>query len=272
MLILRLTREEVVERVEEFFPGVFVTTNLIPPTDGVGLWLVEVTTGYELRKVSVLFNRLEGTRPPQDAAMFTLHLLNLTAGVPDATWIAGDYTTAETALDAFWTSIKDRYSLATQLAGYRWQADGPAFRPFGTDLSPTLRNTARAVVGTTDAEFLPPQIAMSVTEVTAAKYTAHDVEGVGDQLRNRWGRFYLPNMVVGAIQNGRYTAAAADDVADATQTLYNTLRTADLYPVMYSPTTGHSWTVDSIHVDDIVDVIRSRRFVTPLSRHVRTLT
>lgn len=272
MLILRLTREEIVERVESFFPGVFVTTNLIPPVAGFGLWLVEVSTGYELRKVSVLFNRIEGSRPPQDAAMFTLHLLNLTDDVPDASWVTGDYTTAETALDTFWGAIKDRYPLAIGLAGYRWQADGPAFRPFGTDLSPTLRNTARAVVGTTDTEWLPPQVAMSVTEVTAAKFTVLDVEGIGTQLRNRWGRFYLPNMVIGAIGNGRFTAAACDDVADAAQALYNTLRAADLFPVMYSPTTGHSWTVDELHVDDIVDVIRSRRFDTPLSRHTRTLT
>lgn len=204
--------------------------------------------------------------------MFTLHLLNLTAGVPDASWVAGDYTAAEAALDTFWGAIKDRYPLAIGLAGYRWQADGPAFRPFGTELSPTLRNTARAVPGSTDTEWLPPQVAMSVTEVTSAKFTAHDVEGVGDQLRNRWGRFYLPNMVVAAVGNGRYTAAACDDVADATLALYNTLNAADLHPVVYSPTVGHAWTVDSIHVDDIVDVIRSRRFVTPLSRHVRTPT
>lgn len=227
---------------------------------------------FELREVDVLFQRVEGSRPIQDAAMFTLHLVNITGGVPDASWIAGDYTTAETALDAFWTTMKAHYTLAIALAGYRWSADGPAFKPFGSSNSPTLRNTARNVLGTHDVEILPPQVAASVTEVTAAKYTAHNVEGVGDQLRNRWGRFYMPPPAVDKIQNGRFTAAFCTALAGATQTLYNALRAADLIPVMYSPTTGSAWSVDSIHVDDIVDVIRSRRFVTPLTRTPLTLT
>jgi hypothetical protein len=41
---------------------------------------------------------------------------------------------------------------------------------------------------------------------------------------------------------------------------------------MYSPTTGSSWSVDEIHVDDIFDVIRSRRYTTPLSRAANVLT
>jgi hypothetical protein len=41
---------------------------------------------------------------------------------------------------------------------------------------------------------------------------------------------------------------------------------------MYSPTTGNTWSIKEVHVDDIFDVVRSRRFVTPLSRNTRTLT
>jgi hypothetical protein len=54
--------------------------------------------------------------------------------------------------------------------------------------------------------------------------------------------------------------------------MYNTCRAADLIPVMYSPTTGNSWSVDEIHVDDIFDVIRSRRYRVPLARNAVVLT
>lgn len=241
--------------------------------DEDGNVLAVYTGTYELREVDLIFKRVVSAGAPvQDNAMCTFHLLNLTSGAPDATWTAGDYTACETLFDTFWGAIKAQYSLGTAFLGYRWSADGPAFKPHGSELSPTLRNTARSVLGSTDTEFLPPQVAVSVTEVTAAKYTVDDVEGVGTQLRNRWGRFYLPAPIVAAAVNGRLSSAAGTAIANAAQSLYNGLRAADFIPVMYSPTTGSSWSVDELHVDDIFDVIRSRRFVTPLTRNTRTLT
>jgi hypothetical protein len=250
---------------------VFVWPGGLVPADP-SLWLMEWTTAYELRKLTVVYKRTPATGVAQDAAMTTHHFLNLTGGLPDASWTSTDYTAVETAFDTFWTTAKTMYTSATSLAEYVWRADGPAFRPFGSELSPTLRRTARAVAGTGTGEALPPQVAVSVTETTAAKYTVEDVEGSGAQLRNRWGRFYLPAMTVSKVTNGRLAAATQVGLADAVETLYEACVTAQLIPVMYSPTTGHAWSVLEVHVDDIFDVIRSRRFVTPLSREPRVIT
>lgn len=232
---------------------------------------------YELRKLTVNYSRAVTGAPAQDAAMTTHHFLNLTADVPDVSWITADYTTVESAFDAFWTAIKPRYSPSVSLAQYSWRQDGPAFRPHGTSLAPNLRTIARSVAGTNTHTLMPPQVAVSVTEVTPAKFTVEDVEGSGTQSRNRWGRFYLPAPALddasanSTCLNGRVDSAFAEAVAVAAQVMYNACVAADLIPVMYSPTTGSAWAVSDVHVDDIFDVVRSRRFVTPLSRHSKSI-
>lgn len=235
---------------------------------GVAQW----SAPYELREMEMRWTRNVPGKPPDDVALCTFHLLNITGGSPDATWITADYTAAEAAFDAFWNSLRPYYTTNYVLSEFVWRADGPAFRPFGTELSPVLRRVSRSAAGSSAAagQHLPPQVALSVTERTAAKFTVENVEGVGAQLRNRWGRFYLPSMVLGASVNGRPDPTVMDIVADAADTLYGALITADLHPVMYSPTTGSSWSVDEISVDDVWDVVRSRRFRDVTAREVRT--
>lgn len=237
-----------------------------------GEHVVQYNAPYELRKLTASWTRAIGYAPPQDAAQCTFHFINITSGVPDASWTTGDYTTVENAFDTFWTACKPYYYTDTSLTELKWRADGPAFRPFGSTLSPTLRVVTRSAPGTATAASLPPQVALTVTEVTAAKYTAEDVEGVGDQLRNRWGRFYLPPVISSQVSAGRPGGTMLDAIVTACQSFYNTCKAADLIPVMYSPTTGSSWSVDELHMDDIFDVVRSRRFRTPISRHARTIT
>lgn len=239
------------------------------------------TTGYELRKLTVSWIRSVGSAPPQDAAQCTFHFLNITGGDPDPTWIDADFTTVENAFDTFWTALKPYYNTGTVLSEYEWRKDGPLYRPHtpkpGGLLSPSVRAVAKSVAGTSIQEQLPPQVAVSVTEVIPAKYTAHDVEGVGDQVRNRWGRYYLPAPAVSSsttttITNGRLGNTFGTLISAQAVTFYNTCNAAGIVPVVYSPTTGSSWAVQSIHVDDIFDVIRSRRYVDPLSRHSGALT
>jgi len=263
--------EILTELFETRFGGWQQPDEMDPCRVGLGGCPVQWTSGYELRKLTVSFSRTHASAPIQDAAQITFHLLNLTGSDPDATWTSSDYGTAETALAAWWTSMKVYFPSSTAMASCSWRADGPAFRPFGSSLSPTLRNTLLGGAGTGTGEGLPPQIATTVTEVTDAKYTAHDVEGVGDQLRNRWGRFYLPPLLASSVVAGRIQAGVAGSIATYTQTLYNAWVAADLVPVMYSPTTGAAWSVKEIHVDDIFDVIRSRRYVTPLQRWPKTI-
>jgi hypothetical protein len=245
---------------------------LDPCRTGLGGCPVQWTTGYELRKLTVSWIRAQGETPAQDAAMCTFHFLNLTAGNPDATWTTADYTTIEGLMNAYWAALDDHYDSSTKLGDYTWRADGPTFRPHGSSLSPTLRTAASSgTAGLLTGEYLPPQCAISVTEVTPAKYTVEDVEGVGAQQRNRWGRFYLPAPSNLDVVAGRVPPSFCEVVAIGAQTFYNAAIAADLIPVMYSPTTGSAWAINAIHVDDIYDVIRSRRYITPLSRHSKTV-
>lgn len=231
---------------------------------------------YTLRKLQVSWQRTPASGVVQDAAVCTHHFINITDGVPDDTWTTDDYTTIENAYDTFWGAIKSYYNGQIKLAEYLWRPDGPAYRPHTPKpaglLSPTFRRTSRAVVGTYVGQDLPPQVALSVTEVTPASYTVEDVEGVGAQIRNRWGRFYLPAPATNTMFQGWVDSAFAEAVATAVQTFYDTCAAAQLVPVMYSPTTGSAWSITDIHVDDIWDVIRSRRFTTPNSRHSKTIT
>lgn len=237
---------------------------------------------YELRKLTASWTRAVGLTPPQDAAQCTFHFLNLTAGEPDSTWIDSDFTTVESAFNTMWDSLTSTYPATVKLSEYAWRKDGPAYRPHtpapGGLLSPTIRVVPKSVAGVGSTEALPPQVAISVTEVIPATFTVTDVEGSGTQVRNRWGRFYLPAPAVqmGINSNltagGRLRVASAAAIAGYVKTFYDACNAADIVPVVYSPTTGNSWAVQSLHVDDIFDVIRSRRYVEPLSRSVVALT
>lgn len=230
---------------------------------------------YELRKLTVKWSRTPSVGVVQDQDMCTFHFLNLTGDQPDASWTSGDYTTVESLFDTFWTTLRVHYKAETKLAEYHWRADGPAFRPFGDDLSPTLRVTAKSVAGTeaSAATMLPPQCAMSVTEVTSSSF---EVSGVGvpgqapgtgrTQRRNRWGRFYLPAMTSLDTNDGRFDIGACTSISQAVKTFYNGCVAADIIPVMYSPTEGSAWSIDAVHIDDIVDVVRSRRYQVALTR------
>jgi hypothetical protein len=280
MSLFLVTSQEVMEALEEGVEWtnrgihVFVSPDLIPPDPSFALWLMEFTGAFELRELTVKWTRNFTGKPPEDHAMCTFHILNVTGATPDATWITSDYTTCEGLFDAWWTSIKDKYpAFGPVLAEYSWRADGPAFKPFGSSLQPTLRITPKNVPGTSTGDaMLPPQTAVTVTEVIPSTFVVPDVEGVGAQTRNRWGRFYLPAPGSTSLADGRIASATLTDFADATQTLYNALVAAEFVPVVYSPTVGHAWSVDEIHVDDVFDVVRSRRFRNTLARTPRAIT
>jgi hypothetical protein len=241
-----------------------------------GGFVTQYNAPYELRKLAIHFSRTPSVGVVQDDDICTFHFVNLTGGTPDATCVDADYAQVEGAFDTAWTTIKTLYRAETKLAQYVWRADGPAFKPFGASLSPTLRATARSVAGTeasAGGSPLPPQCAISVTEVTDAKFTAHGVGVPGDapgtgrtQVRNRWGRFFLPAPSTIMLNDGRLQSGQIGSIATAVQVFYNACVSAGNIPVMYSPTTGNAWSVTALHIDDIIDVVRSRRYVTPLTR------
>ena len=236
--------------------------------------MTAVYTGdYELRRMDALFSRQPSGGAPQDDAVCTFDFVNLTGGVPDATWTTADYAQVETAWNTFWSNMVSSYSASLKCKELRWYANGPAFKPHGTTSAPLLRLTPVNVPGTASGGMLPPQIALTVTEVTAAHYTVPPEHGHPGQLRHRWGRWYMPSPAINAAagtgsQDGRPASALASSLSSNAKTFYNACRGGNnLIPVVYSPTTGNAYSVDSLHVDDIWDVIRRRRFDTPTTRN-----
>ena len=186
------------------------------------------------------------------------------------TWIAGDFTAMVAAFDAWWTAMKPYFSPELKYDRIKVYKDGPGIVP------PQLPvyDVEKDVAGTSSSNPLPPQVAVAVTEIAGAK--------------PYWGRFYLPAPVDSNLdQYGRILTASAGAWADATDTLYQALKTAGLHPVVYrrelperEKTNGATlpardataWDVEKIQIDDIFDVIRSRRFKQPLLRTQREIT
>lgn len=228
---------------------------------------------FETRKLHVLFGRTPGGTGLDDDAMFTIHFAKLAAGAPVSEWLEADFTAIEAALDTWWGTIKARYPAGTILKQFRWYAAGPQIEealggPGRT--GPPRRVVDRNVAGTnTTSAHMPPQVAVSVTERTSD--------------RSAWGRYYLP--APGAVGNleltGRIPPSVQAIYADAGDALYETAAAASTPAVVYStakparetaagtalPARGaRILTVDTVQVDDVYDVIRSRRWKTPLLR------
>lgn len=253
-----------------------------PASDGV--FAVSTYTGsFELRKLVVEWSRGPSGGTTEDRDMCTFHFLNITDGAPDATWTNTDYTTVETAFDALWTGMKVWHPTWMTLAAYKWFKSGPAWEPEGDmPYNPVERTTLRSVAGTSGASsMLPPQCAATVTERTA--------------IQKRWGRFYWPAPMPGSgvsviDANGRIATAGSTfglDLSTRSVTFYNACRAAELIPVVwsrarsaYTSPAGNSipahaataYSVDMLQVDNLWDVLRSRRYDGPTVRLQTTLT
>jgi hypothetical protein len=222
-----------------------------------------------LRLLTMTFTR---TSPDaEDTAVCTFHLTKVVGEEFTNAWATGDYSAAEALFDTAWTTWKGKTNAHISLTQYRWYITGPARPKSG----PPVRITSRSVVGGAGASnALPPQAAINVTERT--------------RLRKHWGRFYLPlDSAVVATSSGRVAAGEVTSIHGAAVTLYNGLRSAGLFPVVYSrakperqtkegvtlpPQPARAYGVESLATDDIYDVIRSRRYDKPVTKSTTTLT
>ena len=218
--------------------------------------IVEWDAPFELRKLAIEFARAPAGSVVEDIDVVTMHFLRISGGSPSSAWVDADFTAVESALDTWWTAVKPYYASITSLSRYVWHKDGPDFHP----ASPTVPNASvravtKGVAGTATAgnQVLPPQVAITVTRKT--------------QNRKRWGRFYMPNPIYTvATTDGRITTAFADALAGAADTAFTACRAANVYPVVWSPSTESAFSVDAIQVDNIFDVVRSRRYQNPTYR------
>jgi hypothetical protein len=213
-----------------------------------GAETVDSTADWPIRKVQIVWGRTSAGGVDEDVAVCSLHFINITSGAIDPTWVTGDFTTIEAALDAWWTTLKTRYSGNTTLREFRWYRVRP-----GALSGDAVRITARNVPGTATAgSELPPQVAMSITQKVA--------------LRRHWGRIYMPAPYTTASSSGMITPTIVTALATATQTLFDACRNGDMEPVVYSPTLARAFPVLQLQVDDLFDVIRSRRYGRPTLR------
>lgn len=241
-------------------------------------WSVASYTGsFELRKLHVIWSQDDAATPSDDSRIATFHFAKIAGGVPVDTWDAGDFATLQSTLETWWTGIKDQFTNKVRLDRMKVYKAGPEIEPpqvpvYDADLN---------IPGTSALAQLPPQVAVSVTEKAGSK--------------RHWGRFYLPSPSSACLGvYGRLEETIATDFINNTDTWYEALRAAAIRPVVYRPalpvrqtaqekrdgvTPGSlpardasAWDVTDLQVDDVLDVIRSRRFKNVSLRVQRALT
>ena len=178
--------------------------------------------------------------------------LNLSSGEPDDTLTDADFTTLEALLDNFFNTLKPQRASSTAITAYRWYRVGPGIVPPNPAVRVTIRNNAGSV-----GAMAPPQLAISVTEKTP--------------IRREWGRFYLPSITESSIDTstGRISGTVVASIAQAAGDLYSGASAGEFPAVVYSPTRQKAYTVEQVQVDDLFDVIRSRRWDKPTLRVVK---
>lgn len=235
------------------------------------LAVTDFTGTFELRRLQWRWSRAPSGGTSEDQDVCSFHFIKATGGTP-GTYVDGtDLPAVETALNTYWGSVKVNHPTWMHSDQYRWYKDGPAFYvlnsagtayvPIPTG-NPAIRITEVDVVGTGVGTPQPPQSASTVTERTSTR--AH------------WGRFYLPSMTSSQLDaDGRLTSAVLSSTLAATVTFYNACRTAGMVPVVFSmakparkkkngtdlPAVGAvAYEVTSLQMDNLYDVIRSRRY------------
>lgn len=220
---------------------------------------VEHVVEGELRKVQCTFSRLSKVGVTDDYAIVTFHLVKLVDDDFSTTWETTDYTNAEANLDAFFSTYAAYLHSSVTMAGYRWYKAGPAYDVVGV-VNPAQRVTVKSIPGTHAGTngTLPPQCAISVTEKTLS--------------RLQWGRWYMPAPTASTsaiAANGRVGSTLQVLLADAAQTLYDAMDADNLLPVVYSKKHKSVLTVNELQVDDVYDVIRTRRWRDVAVREIR---
>lgn len=166
------------------------------------------------------------------------------AGSNSAFLSSADKTALDTAIAAWWTTMKAQTTTQYTLRETRWYD----YSPLSSRPGPVDKVTASAVAGTSASGRGPDQIAITSTYKTAS--------------RKHWGRTYWPtlNAVVYTANYGRFSTTVCDTLANATRTLFQTTGSSGLVcPVVVS--IGHKAVmgIRELQVDDVPDVIRRRR-------------
>lgn len=199
--------------------------------------------GIGVRRVVATIDRT-GILVGSDPAEVHFDFLNFTSGAPDDTWITSDYTTLEGYLNTFFNAVKIYGLSGSKVTQYAWYRVGSGVTSPNPAERTLVLGTPISMTGT--AGPLPPQAACSITFRTA--------------VRKSWGRTYLP--IGGATLNGDETipTATVDAIANATNALVTSAAGSDFALVVTSLHLNASLNVEHVEVDNLVDVIRRRRW------------
>lgn len=243
--------------------------------------MADVEGAFELGKLQWRFARAPAGGVTEDVAVMTFHFLK--TATPTAPWTTNDCATIEDNLDTLWAALAPNWFTTIRSDQYRWYKDGPAYyelvpeedpyryQPIGDN--PAIRVTEVDVPGTSSVSPLPPQVAVSITEKTSK--------------RGSWGRVYLPAPDGSASDiSGRVDATWGSETIAAFGTFYGTLKAAGTPCVVFSiqkperpkkngkmlgPEPARALEILSLVMDNVFDVIRSRRWENPTQRYTATL-
>jgi hypothetical protein len=199
--------------------------------------------------VQFVFDR-EGLSAGEDVAVITCHIRQVVAGAPDIIPITDEGRDDFVAdVTAWWDELQSWVAQQITFRELRFY-DVPASA--GPPMGDPVRIEPIGQPGTGSSGPLPPQIAVSVTYKTDKRLT--------------WGRHYLPGPTRAMLDNsGRLTSDAGDGILSSSHHLTDRGGTGAALTVF----SRKEWThhdPQTIQVDDIFDVIRSRRYEMPLFR------
>lgn len=196
----------------------------------------------------------------EDPAVITMHFTSATTGLLNDTIRQA----CETAFVTWWTGYKTTVPPYTVLDEFRWYDQQVWPTP-----SPLLRvSDITNAPGTAPENAPPPQLAVSVTLQTSS--------------RARWGRFYMPGLTSQSYTNpsGRLLTTRVDAIASGAKTFLDACKTAGAIPNVWSPrggtgppafAAGTALPVSALRVDDIMDIVRSRRWQSNPYRSILSL-
>lgn len=197
-----------------------------------------------VRRAVLVIDRSTYT-PAADPVQMHFDFLNMTSGAPDDTWITSDYTALEAILQTWWTTVKTFATSADKLTEIRWYRHGPGV----VAPNPAERVfTLGSPVAGTGSPFQAPQVASTITFRTS--------------VRRSWGRTYVPayGKAVDGTSQCRLSSANVDSLATTTDTMLKSAATADFHLVVTSNALSAALQVETIEVDNVLDVQRRRRF------------
>lgn len=205
--------------------------------------------------VQVIFDR-SAQNPDEDSAIFTIHIRGIVSGLPDQLGsIANDDRAAyAAAVNTFWDNIQGYVSTKVNLVAVKFyeMGDDP-----DDQMGPPVQVVNGTNLGGSSAQVLPPQMASSVT-------LKHPSTGGVGKTGSRWGRIYVPGVTVAALDaNGRFNDTYITLLVGSAQALWQPVNGANgVRGTIWSRKLWQHFDPSSLQVDDVPDVIRSRRFST----------